>query len=263
MPETPTLKLIATDMDGTLLNNAKELPKDFIPWVKEHKDLKIVVASGRQYYTLLRDFEEIKDRIIFVSDNGGFAVYRDEIIYKDLMSREDTVALLKAMETIPGCAAIACGIESAYMNPTGDEAEDQGHMYYAKIRFEKDLYEATSHDKIIKCALYIPEFRAEEVYNNFPKLPDTLLPVLSGDSWIDIANKTVNKGAALLAIQKRFDISADECIAFGDYPNDIEMLEACTESYCMANGHDLVRKIAKHNAPSNEEQGVMQILRTL
>lgn len=258
-----TIKLIATDMDGTLLNNAKELPADFIPWVRKHEEYKIVVASGRQYYTLLRDFEEIKDRIIFISDNGGYAVYRGEVIYEDLMSREDTVDLINAMDTLKGCSSIVCGVDSAYMRPTGDEAEDQGHMYYAKIRFENDLFKASANDPVIKCALFIPEFKAEEVYNNFPKIPDTLLPVLSGDSWIDIANRTVNKGAAILAIQKRFNISPDECIAFGDYPNDIEMLKACTHSYCMANGHEDVRKIAKYNAPSNEEQGVMRILKSL
>ena len=254
------IKLIATDMDGTLLNNNKELPKDFIPWVKTHSNYKIAVASGRQYYTLLRDFEEIKDRIIFISDNGGFAVYNDEIIYKDLMSREDTIACLDALYTIPGSSIIACGVDSAYMEPTGDEAEEQGHMYYAKIKFEDDLYKATESDKIIKCAIFIPDFKAEEVYNNFPKLPDTLMPLLSGDSWIDIANKTVNKGAALSAIQSQLGITRDECIAFGDYPNDIDMLNVCGTSYCMENGHESVKAVAQYIAPSNEDNGVMKVL---
>lgn len=256
------IKLIATDMDGTLLNNAKEVPSDFIPWVLSHDEYKTVIASGRQYYTLLRDFDEVKDNLIFIADNGGFAVYKDEVIYDDLMSREDVVASLEAVQKIPGSAVIVCGVESAYMKPSGDEAEEQGHMYYARIKFDEDLLSATSSDKIIKIAVFIPDFRAEEVYRNFPKLPDTLLPVLSGDSWIDIANKTVNKGAALSAIQKKFGIRPDECMAFGDYPNDIELLEVCSESYCMANGHERVKAIAKYSAPSNEEHGVMQILQS-
>lgn len=259
----PEIKLIATDMDGTLLNNAKELPADFIPWVKSHPEYKVVIASGRQYYTLLRDFAEIKDNLIFIADNGGYAMYKDKIMYSDLMSREDVIASLKAAAEIPGSAVIVCGIESAYMKPSGDEAEEQGHMYYARIRFDEDLLKATESDKIIKIAVFIPDFGAEKVFNDFPKLPDTLLPVLSGDSWIDIANASVNKGAALSAIQKAVGVTPEECMAFGDYPNDIDMLKVCSESYCMANGHELVRKIAKYNAPSNEEQGVMQILNTL
>ena len=46
------IKLVALDMDGTLLDSDKNLPVDFIPWVRSHKDIKTVIASGRQYYTL-------------------------------------------------------------------------------------------------------------------------------------------------------------------------------------------------------------------
>ena len=51
-----TPKLIALDMDGTLLDSRKNLPKDFIDWVKRHSDVKTVIASGRQYDTLVKDF---------------------------------------------------------------------------------------------------------------------------------------------------------------------------------------------------------------
>ena len=46
------IKLVAVDMDGTLLNSKKEMPEEFIPWVKSHPEIKTVIASGRQYYTL-------------------------------------------------------------------------------------------------------------------------------------------------------------------------------------------------------------------
>ena len=50
------IKLVAVDMDGTLLNSKKEMPEEFILWVKSHPEIKTVIASGRQYYTLERDF---------------------------------------------------------------------------------------------------------------------------------------------------------------------------------------------------------------
>ena len=46
------IKLVALDMDGTLLNSKKEKPAEFIPWVEKHPEIKVVIASGRQYYTL-------------------------------------------------------------------------------------------------------------------------------------------------------------------------------------------------------------------
>ncbi|MCR5267530.1 MAG: HAD family hydrolase [Lachnospiraceae bacterium] len=256
------IKLIATDMDGTLLNNAKEMPSDFIPWVRSHPQIKMVIASGRQYYTLKRDFEEITDRLIYISDNGGLAVYKDEIIYSDLMTQEDVRACLDAILTIPDSVPFVCGLDCAYMPPAGEEGCLQGRTYYARLQECRDLYAASAKDQIIKLAIYFPGFRAEEVYNSFPKLPDSLLAVLSGDSWIDIANRTVHKGAALAAIQKKYALEKDECMAFGDYPNDLSMLAVCEESFCMANGYESVREIAKHIAPSNEEEGVMQVLRS-
>ena len=50
------IKLVALDMDGTLLNSKKEKPAEFIPWVEKHPEMKVVIASGRQYYTLEKDF---------------------------------------------------------------------------------------------------------------------------------------------------------------------------------------------------------------
>ncbi|MBQ6985849.1 MAG: HAD hydrolase family protein, partial [Oscillibacter sp.] len=46
------IRLVATDMDGTLLNSRKELPPDFEAWVVSHPGIRVAIASGRQYYTL-------------------------------------------------------------------------------------------------------------------------------------------------------------------------------------------------------------------
>lgn len=50
-------------------------------------------------------------------------------------------------------------------------------------------------------------------------------------------------------------------MAFGDYLNDAQMLQCCEESYCMENGHPDLKKLAKHIAASNDDNGVMDVLR--
>ena len=87
--------------------------------------------------------------------------------------------------------------------------------------------------------------------------------MLSGDSWTDILHVGITKGAGIRALQKQLNILPEECMAFGDYMNDYDMLTACDESYAMENAHPDLKKIAKHIAPSNEEEGVMQVLRQL
>jgi Cof subfamily protein (haloacid dehalogenase superfamily) len=258
-----SIKLIATDMDGTLLNSRKEKPVDFIPWVKQHADKKMVIASGRQYFTLKDDFGEIADDLIFIAENGGLVFEKDQIIYSNPMAYEDISACLDRLDGMPEVTPIICGAESAYMRHAAPYIEAEGHMYYHHLRFVDDLYACAKQDVIVKIALFIDHFKAEEVFHAFVCPSERILPVLSGASWIDIMNRSVNKGAAVNAIQEKYSIQPSECMAFGDYLNDYELLLNCTESYCMENGHPKLKAIAKYTAPSNDEEGVMAILRRL
>ena len=88
-------------------------------------------------------------------------------------------------------------------------------------------------------------------------------PLSYPDSWIDISNRSVNKGAAVTALLQRLSIPSAHAMAFGDYLNDYTLLQSCGESYAMANAHPDLKAIAKHVTASNDEDGVMKILRTL
>lgn len=257
------IKLMATDMDGTLLDSEKNLPGDFIPWVKKHKDIKTVIASGRQYYTLEAMFESIKDNLIFIAENGGLVFENGQVIYSNEMSKSDVIKCLDVLDNIPGVALILCGAKSAYMKHNTDLVEANGHMYYARLCFTEDLYDSAMQDDIVKIAVFVEEQKAEEFLHNFPEIPDNLLTTLSGDSWIDISDKSVNKGEAIQVIQSHFNISKEESMAFGDYLNDYEMLLHCNESYAMENAHPKLKEIAKHFTDSNDNEGVMNILRQM
>ncbi|WP_201331475.1 HAD family hydrolase, partial [Lactobacillus nasalidis] len=96
-----------------------------------------------------------------------------------------------------------------------------------------------------------------------PEMPGNLSAVLAGPEWIDIVNKDANKGAAVKKIADLKGIKRGEILAFGDYLNDLTMLQAAGVSYAMVNGHPDLKKIADHIAPSNNEEGVMQVLNKL
>lgn len=256
------IRLTAIDMDGTLLDSRKRKPADFADWVKAHPQIKTVIASGRQYYTLLDDFTEIGEELVFLAENGGVVFEKGEMIYIDEMNREDVREILESAEAFPNVHVIVCGADSAYMYPCRPEIAAEGRMYYHHLQFVQDLMEAGSHDRIVKVSFFVEQEQAAKVFDSLQVKPH-LQSVLSGASWIDIANATVGKGKTLAAIQQRFSITPDECMAFGDYLNDMSLLQAVTESYCMANGHPELKKIAKHLAQSNDDDGVMKVLRTL
>lgn len=256
------IRLAAMDMDGTLLDSQKRLPPDFMDWVKSHLAVKTVIASGRQYYTLVKDFLPIKDRLIYVAENGGLVFERGEILYSNELKKEDIRDCLALIDGVKGLTPILCGAKSAYMRPSEERICREVSMYYDHLQKTKDLYEAALQDIIVKIAVFADEKAAESSMNHFTDIKPHLAAVLSGDSWIDISNCTVNKGVAIEVIQKKYGISRDESMAFGDYLNDAELLQNCEESYCMENGHPELKKIAKYIADSNDNNGVMKALKS-
>jgi hydroxymethylpyrimidine pyrophosphatase-like HAD family hydrolase len=81
--------------------------------------------------------------------------------------------------------------------------------------------------------------------------------VLASAYWVDVTNKGANKGTAVRKIQERLGLSIEECAAFGDYMNDKEMLESVYYSYAMANAYPDIKDVARFEARSNAEHGVM------
>ena len=74
-----SIKLVAFDMDGTVLDSKLRLPKGLFEMIESHPNVKFVVASGRQYYSLLNIFNPIKDKLIFISENGGIIMEKDKV----------------------------------------------------------------------------------------------------------------------------------------------------------------------------------------
>lgn len=86
-----SIKLVAFDMDGTVLDSKLRLPKGLFEMIESHPNVKFVVASGRQYYSLLNIFNPIKDKLIFISENGGIIMEKDKVIH--IMPVPDAKAL--------------------------------------------------------------------------------------------------------------------------------------------------------------------------
>ena len=92
------------------------------------------------------------------------------------------------------------------------------------------------------------------------KLSSRLEVILSGPHWVDIMKPGVSKGKAMRRLQEMLGIKPEECMAFGDYLNDYELLESVGESYAMANSHPKLLAMAKYIAPSNDDNGVMRVI---
>ena len=257
------IRLVAVDMDGTLLDSRKQLPPDFLPWVISHPEIVTVAASGRQYYRLVKMFPGA-DRMILMADNGAL-IYRatGELLNAVTMSEEQLHSALAVVRGIPGAVPILCGTRSAYSDPSTGSVFAEAGIYYERLQGLAHPEEMISVDPMVKVAVCFPDGTAEQHLADFDSLPQGLTPTLSGVCWIDVSRTDVNKGTGLRFLQEFLGISPEECMAFGDYLNDLPMLRCAGESYAMANAHPLLKQEAKHETASNDEGGVMQVLKRL
>ena len=90
-----------------------------------------------------------------------------------------------------------------------------------------------------------------------------MLLKISSKNWLDISVENANKGNALKLLQERLNIGKKETMVFGDYHNDIEMMQESDLSFAMENAHKDIKEIAKYTTKSNDNFGVEVILEEL
>ena len=253
------VKLVLFDMDGTLLNSKKELPKEFNDIAKKmiNQGIKIAIASGRQYQTLIEQFSEFKDDFIFISDNGTICYYHDQCILSDQLTKEEVLHSRQKLSDSKA-SMIYCGIKSAYTENSNQEFINIANIYYKNFQVVKSINNID--DKICKLAIYHEE-NASKLLDLYKGFSNTLTPVHSAKNWLDISHSNISKGSALIEIQKMFNISYYQTMAFGDYLNDLEMLKNSYYSFAMENAVDEIKRVSNFNTLSNDENGVIYALK--
>lgn len=255
------IKLIATDMDGTLLNNNNEIHHDFIDVFEklQEKDIIFAAASGRQYFNLLKRFENVKDKMMFIAENGTFVVYKGEEIFINSLDRNIAKELVNIGRNIENSNVILCGKNSAYIESTDEEFIKEVEKYYEKYEVVKDVNEI--EDDILKVT--ICDFNGAQENSNkyYDDYRDDLQVSISGKIWLDITNKGANKGVAIKVLQEKMGIDFNETMVFGDYLNDLEMMEVAYHSYAMENAHDDLKKVSRFIAKSNDDNGVLEAIK--
>lgn len=256
------IKLIASDMDGTLLNEKGQVPENFWDLERKFKDLGIYfcAASGRQYFNLKHIFSSIQDNTIFIAENGALVVFRDEIISANTMDKSDLAQWLAIEKQLDDVQLVFCGKESAYIEkPKKPALLEEMKKYYHELQIVESLEEID--DDLLKLAICDLKGSEHNSYPFFKPYEEKYQVVVSGGMWVDLMNPTTNKGSALEEIKKRFQIQDEELLIFGDYLNDYEMMSCGKYSYAMENAHPLLKEKANYIAPSNQEEGVLQVIK--
>lgn len=235
------IKLIASDLDGTLLQNgAQELTPRALDLIRRltEKGVHFVVASGRQYDNERRLFDPIKDQISYIAENGSVCIHKGEVIsrsvidpdlvrrifnevkedghFEILVSREDTCFI---EDTDPAFVDLIVNVMKNTTQFIDDVRNIEGPILKIAICNMNDGPRII--DKYLK--------KLQGLFGNEIKI------VTSGNIWIDFIAPGTNKGEALKKLTDVLHVHPEECVAFGDQYNDVEMLQFVGTSYSMSN----------------------------
>ncbi|WAC02020.1 HAD family hydrolase [Lacinutrix neustonica] len=258
------IKLVVTDMDGTLLNSKNEVSSSFFELYRTLKklDVKFVAASGRQHSSIISKLHAIKDDITIVSENGALIREAEKELLFTKFPMEAIRKLIPTLRKIPNTQIILCGKDAAYIDSNDVHFNSVFKEYYKTHKKVSDLTTIEADD-FMKIALYHPLNSEKYIYPALQHLKQEITVKISGTHWVDLSVPTANKGYALDFLQNKWNIQPKHTMAFGDFNNDLEMLELADFSYAMANAHPNVKALANFSTKSNDDLGVEHILKQL
>ncbi len=257
------IKMVVTDMDGTLLNSNHEVSDRFFELFAELKKRNIlfVAASGRQYNSIVDKLHSIKDDILVIAENGGYVVQQEKELLATPLGKDKRTRILQTLQGVPNIHPVLCGKRSAYLTDHSDAFIELLRQYYSDFEIVEDLNQVDT--EILKVAIYHFESSEQFIYPTVKHLEGDLKVKVSGANWVDISSPNANKGYALEKMQERFGILPEETMVFGDYNNDLEMLGKAKYSFAMKNAHPNVLKVASYKTSTNDDFGVERILEKL
>ena len=271
------LRLAAVDMDGTLLDDDKNFPPgmDELLDLMDERGVTFAPASGRQVWTLIDMFPG-RPGMTVIGENGGI-VMRDGVEVSshpvDTPTVREVIRLVRDATSGPDGidgGLVMCGKQFAYVERT-DEGFVEGVMpYYHRTKRVEDqnaiidaIEAGQIDDAIVKLAVYVigpVEPLAQATLANFA---DTHQYAISGANWADLQIRGVDKGSAVRDLQRFLGVERAQTAVFGDAGNDLSMMSEGDLSFAMANASQDVIEAARFVAPSNNEAGVIQVLRAL
>lgn len=264
-------KLIAMDMDGTLLTNDKDITERSKRAIKRAKEKGVipVVCTGRIFASAKVLAKLIETSAPVVASNGAYIRENnsEDVIYKKALEKGDIKSLVNDIK----------------------EAGFYPHLFtHDTVYSEKLIYSSRNYDLWNK---FIPEnervkIEIVEDLSLVPEKEDNILKVVSASEDVsginelkefiktkydlevvsaiqgnfEVMAKGVSKGNAIKALCEMYDINEDEVICIGDSENDESMLEVAGLSVAMGNAEEYLKTIANYITDTNEEDGVAKVI---
>ena len=268
LPAEIDLRLVVTDMDGTLIDGEGHVPEGLMEAVTGMRDAGIVFApaSGRQLANLRAVLGSAVDDSPLIAENGSFVVHGGEEIHSDTISAQDAKAAItmtrRLVDSGHDVGAVVAGKYCAYIERSDAAFLEQTRLYYEALEIVEDLNDIPL-DEVLKVAV----FDFDDVENGSSQALTAAVPhvqtVVSGMHWTDMMSARASKGRALAALQARLGVLPEQTAVFGDYLNDLDLYDHADLGFAMRNAHPGIHAAAAYTAPANTEDGVLRTVAEL
>lgn len=258
------IRLIAMDLDGTLLNREHQISRrnQAALELAREKGAYIVLASGRNFFSMKQFINQINGIRMSASLNGS-AIYDHELeklVYQRPLDSEAAAKVLSYAEEM--------GIHTNYYhdNQIVTAVETDHSIFYTGVSGEPisgvGSLVAYNRDKSPDKLLLIGEHSILEAARQWLSLnlSGKVSHFYSNPTYLEVVHPIVSKGAALRWMAAHLEIPIEEILAFGDAENDISMIKEAGVGIAMANAPESVKSAADHITSSNDEDGVAKAI---
>ena len=265
------IKVIATDMDGTLLDPKGQLDLPRLEKILDKLDqcdIRFVIATGNEVHRMRQLLGHLADRVVLVVANGARIFENNELIqaqtWDDAMV-DRALAHFKGRECQDQFVVTAMNGGFVKKGTVFTELDkfmtpEMIEKLYQRLNFV-DEFDSSLFGGVLKMSMVVGEERLDSVLQEVNDLFDgRVRAVSSGYGCIDILQDGIHKAWGLVELLKRWNLKPEQIMAFGDSENDIEMLELAGISYAMENAEEAVKRVATKVAPANSQAGVYKVL---
>ena len=265
------IRVIATDMDGTLLDPKGQLDLPRLEKILDKLDqcdIRFVIATGNEVHRMRQLLGHLAERVVLVVANGARIFENNELIqaqtWDDAMV-DRALAHFKGRECQDQFVVTAMNGGFVKEGTVFTELDkfmtpEMIEKLYQRMNFV-DEFDSSLFGGVLKMSMVVGEERLDSVLQEINDLFDGhVRAVSSGYGCIDILQDRIHKAWGLVELLKRWNLKPEQIMAFGDSENDIEMLELAGISYAMENAEEAVKRVATKVAPANSQAGVYKVL---
>lgn len=262
------LKLVACDMDGTLLNSKNEISEKHakVAELCAEKGIAFTVCSGRAFVSIKPYLKSLRsDKGFMIGYNGGRIATMDmkTEIYRCPMTARDVRSIIDLGMKLDA-TTIVWADEVLYVNRINDSSIAYAKLSSAEaVLFDPEnpvfLQNLADNDitTVDKVFWTDPPEKTDYLEKNArPLVPETVQFMRSGSIFLEFVDAKVSKGDALRRLCDYLGVDISESAAFGDAENDLAMLEAAGRAVAMGNASDVVKESADTITETNDNDGV-------